>query len=299
MLWFQLRVLGLAPLVFIRMIPVFLVAGFAVYLFVTRVENPVIFWPVILGFYPPFLAFLALSAVRAGLVTLRATGAPSLQSLYQMMWYFLRFNANLSIGLSALAALPFSAYVLRTLDPELLQEIFDMITSFDLSDAQRTFGKLAPYTLPLALIWTTSLSIAFGITGGAMGSTAASAAGRTEAHDRFWGYGRDMPGLTLLGLLVLVLPSIPVSLYLVPQLGEVEIAWPLTPATEALAIILAYLGGALCVLASGAALAYVRGKEEDVRRHVEEVEDMIGPQHAGTDIRALREARQARNHISR
>ncbi|MEL6680254.1 MAG: hypothetical protein AAFQ51_16240, partial [Pseudomonadota bacterium] len=232
-------------------------------------------------------------------VTLRATGAPSLQALYQMMWYFLRFNANLSIGLSALAALPFSALVLQTLDPDLLDEILKMITSFDLSNAKRTFAKLEPHALPLALIWTTSLSIAFGITGGAMGSTAASAAGRVEAHDRFWGYGRDMPGLTMLGILVLVLPSVPVCLYLVPRLHALEMVWPPNEGTEALAIILAYLGAALCILASGAALAYVRGKEEDVLRHEEEITDLMGPAHANTDIRALREARQSRNEMSR
>ncbi len=288
---FIFRAIRLSLAVGLRMLPILLLflAGLAM-LYRMLSSSPVAFFVIIGAFYLPMLVFLFLNAVRAGLMSLRATAPVDAKRLMTYTVRVMRFNFMLNNVIVGVLGLGTAVIAVLMLQPDLVNQLREgtKIESFnDLTGIFTIIGKLPLFILPVIAL---GVCVSIGANGGSIAASAASAASRGPNHDLLFGLARQFQYLFALGFVTLVVPL------LVLQFAAGGVSATLAHAYNLgwglLIAVPIYFSWVICIVAGGMALSYVLTLSDDDLAKLTANNDLMGIAHPPDDIRALRQARQ-------
>lgn len=288
---FVARALLLSISIMLRMLVIVIVVSFVFYvLFYILSEQPVAILFVGVVLFIPTIVFMYLSAIRSGLVALKASGPPNVKKLGMATLKLSRFNMMINNLILSLFGLGGSVLFLVLLMPDLWTALTTEVSFKSLTDAEAARNTLGQLPSVLPLFWAIAASISVGVIGTSSAAVAATAAEDGPNHDAVWGVTQQFVPQFILAALLLVVPCL---LIILAAGGPIQPVLPLLdqPLFVWLGSLL-YLVWAGCVICGGKALAYVRTVEltENARQqmHAEMLGEVVDTQ----DLRALRLARQ-------
>lgn len=296
---FVLRSVGLSFSVALRMAVVVAVAGYAFYLLFTALfnlplpENNLILVAVIVAIvlFMPTLLFLYLSALRSGLVALRASGPTDIGTLAKSLFRMMRFNFMLLNLFITLFGFGLSVVYLSFFAPEFVELIRGGVEITSRAGLFSLFGTLGEIPLVIIGFFALGVCLANGATGVSMAATAATAAVRAPGHDLMWGLGRCFGQLFTVSVVFLLLPV----LYGIQLLGGLDARMGdllALPESTVLAVS-AYLIWVGCFFAAAKSEAYVMTAEDIDHEHEEMMEALSGNfvEESPPDLRAMLDKR--------
>lgn len=221
-LGFTLRALALSPQVFLRYLPALVIYLLLVVGLFLSTDNPWVIGMilVIMGTYGA--SFLIVTGIRAGLMSARATTAPTVEGLMKVSGRLMVTHLLLQVILVASLTLLVAFIFYRLILPEMAPAAITMY------EALRAEVPPPPETLPDPVLLAESLrlpmllfNIAMGVIGGLcigifgvpMAAMAANAVQYSPQHDVIYGLGRYFPHQMFLYLVALALPSALFALY--------------------------------------------------------------------------------------
>lgn len=259
-------------------------------------DQPVAILFLVVVLFIPTLVFIYLSAIRAGLVSLKASGPPNVKKLGMATLKLSRFNMMINNLILSLFGLGGSVLFLVVLMPDLWNALTNDLSLDAFTDseiARDSFGQL-PSALPF--FWALAAAISVGVIGTSSAAVAATAAEDGPNHDAVWGVTQQfLPQFTLTALL-LILPCV---LIILASGSPFEPILPLLD--QPLHVWLGaffYLIWAGCAICAGKALAYVRTVEVMEIERQKMHSDMLGEVIDSNDLRAMRLARQEKAKLS-
>lgn len=288
---FIFRSLKLSVPVALRMLPIILLSLVAVALFYNLMtSSPVIFFVVMAAAYLPLLVFLFVCAVRAGLMSLRATAPVDLKRLGETTVRVMRFNFmlnNVIVGVIGVGVAVLSVLVLQPGLIRRAREGFELETLSDLEDIFIFAGQFPLFVLPIIGL---GACISIAANGSSVAAASASAAARGPNHDLLFGLARQFPQLFCLGLLIVFLPLCLMQFYAGGLRATLADAFALGLPLYVGGPL--YLGWAVCAIAAGMSMAYVITLAQNKDDKSTQKDEMMGDKYGSDDIRALRQARQ-------
>jgi len=251
---------------------------------------PVAFFVVLAAFYLPMLVFLFLNAVRAGLMSLRATAPVDAKRLLTFTVRVMRFNFMLNNVIVGVIGVGSAVIAVLALKPDLVNQLREGTEIESLKDLATIFliiGQLPLFILPMIAI---GVCISIGANGGSIAASAASAAARGPNHDLLFGLARQFQHLFALGFVTLVVPLLLLQYAAGGVTATLADAYNLNWTVLVGAPI--YFSWVICIVAAGMAISYVLTLSDDDLAKITATNDLMGVAHPPDDIRALRQARQ-------
>lgn len=288
---FILRSVKLSIAVGLRMLPILLLflAGLAM-LYQLLSSSPVAFFVIIGAFYLPMLVFLFLNAVRAGLMSLRATAPVDAKRLMTYTVRVMRFNFMLNNVIVGVMGVGTAVIAVLALKPDLVNQLRENTEIESLNDLTGIFtliGQLPLFILPMIAL---GICISIGANGGSIAASAASAASRGPNHDLLFGLARQFQHLFALGFVTMVLPLLALQFAAggvnATLANAYNLGWGLLIGAPF------YFSWVICTVAGGMAISYVLTLSDDDMAKITANNDLMGVAHPPDDIRALRQARQ-------
>lgn len=278
------------------MIPVILVTGFSLYAVLQLlIGEPIVLILIVALIYLPLTVFLYLSAIRAGLIALKATGAPELKKLWGGTLRLMRFNFmlnNLIVGLLGVGTI---VVLLVQLRPEVWALLNSGITAKDILAGEIITEIAAIFPIIALPILAFALSVSVGVVGTSAAATAAWTAVQGPNHDVLWGVTARFFPLFTTAAIVLVLPAFALMAWAGgPFIGVAQVME--LPIIVLYGIPL-YLAWAACVLSAAKALAYVQTLVISEASFQAQQDEIIGEVVDVQDLRALRQERQRRTEL--
>ena len=293
---FILKSLYISIFVALRMVPIILVAGFSLVFVISFFLSEPLALIMILGVvYLPLTMFLYLAALRAGLMSLRATEPPLIKKLWQGTIRLMRFQLMLTNMVVMLLGVGVSVVILVTQFPETWDVIRNELGAKTILDKDFMLALAAQIPLGLIAVFAFAMSVAIGLIGVSAAATGAFAAVRGPNHDMLWGVTEKFFPLFGFAFLILVLPALGLIVALGGPMAGLDhlIALPVT----SLVAIPLYLAWAACALCAAKALAYVRTVTDTEARFQASQDAMLGEFVEEDDLRAMRIARQKQTEI--
>lgn len=296
LLAFLFRTLIVSVSVGVRMMPVLGVTFYSIYMVVLALGNHVlaIFASAVI-LYLPLLMFLTLCAVRAGLASLRATTAPDFKKLAIGSLRLMRFHFMIGNLVFTLVGLGGVGAILWFTAPGLIELLTNIGSLAGVLDIPALAASLTEIPAIALVVIPFAIAIAVGLVGTSLGGTAAWAAERGPEHDLIWGVTNQFRYIFSTALIVLVLPALLVVFYIggpfASAMGLIFLGKPL------LSAIGLYALWAICALAAAMAVAYVKNIEDIEKRRVADEMSLMGRALDTSDVRALRQSRQARQTV--
>lgn len=307
---FIIHALALSPQVFLRFLPALAALTVIVVGLFLSTDNPYVIGMLLLVLGTVGTSFLVLTGLRAGLMAVRATRAPTVELL---MRYTIRLMiSHLLVQLILYGTLVMTAgwvfyhFVLPDAAPQALT----------LFEALRADTPPDPATLPDPQVVAASLrqplalfSLVIGVIGAfcvalfgvPMAAMAANAVQYSPQHDLIFGIGRYFPHLFLLYLLAMAVPGAVYALYapptaLVPEAMPQEIS---LGAVGALAIGAAlYSVFAPAIVFAGMGLAYKHVRHRVEHELMNERVPVIDRDAEREKLRDLRQVRKAERKLA-
>lgn len=288
---FFFRTLWLSINVFLRMVPMLVVALFAIYLLLYVLgQEPLALVIVILVVYVPCLIFLFTLAVRAGLAAQNATRGPLFKKLFQATFRIMRFHFMLNNVVMAAIGVGGAAGIIYAYAPDLWVLLEKGITWADVLNFPEFVETFRNIPIAVAGPPALALAIASGLVGASVGAQAATAGQSGPVHDSIWGITRQFPHIFLVSVVVIGIPFVA---------AIVAFGGPFASIWNILSLDLMQVGlwaiyalWAVSAVAAAQALGYTKTlRDNETRKIMEEVE-MMGVVYEKEDIRALRMARQ-------
>jgi len=281
----------------LRMLVIVIVISFVCYMILYMLgDQPVAILFVVVVLFIPTVVFMYLSAIRSGLVSLKASGPPNVKKLGMATLKLSRFNMMINNLILSLFGLGGSVLFLVLLMPDLWNTLttdLSVDTFTDSDRAREVFGRL-PSVLPS--FWALAAAISVGVIGTSSAAVAATAAEDGPNHDAVWGVTQQfVPQFTLTALLLVV----PCVLIILAAGGPFAPILPLLD--QPLFVWLGsffYLIWAGCAICGGKALAYVRTVDAMEIERQKMHSDMLGEVVDTQDLRAMRLARQEKAKLS-
>lgn len=288
---FIFRSLWVSIAVALRMVPILLLTGFTLYLILDFLKDEPLALLFVLGIiYTPLTIFLYIAAIRCGLVSLKASGAPQVKKLISATFRFMRFNMLIHILCFVVVGIGGTTMLIKFMAPQVWEVLFDDFGFYMIKYPMRFVEAIANVPLAIFPIFALSNVVAIALMGTNAAGLGATAAVYGPNHDAVWGLSKQFTRLFLLGLLVLVAPWMAIILYLgTPMTGISH----LNELHEWVFIGMPFFNAwSWCVMAAGMALAYVYTLEDYDAERAQEREEQIGHVFDRDELRALRQSRQ-------
>ena len=293
---FILRSFYLSIFVALRMVPVLIVTGCSLYYVINLFRSELLALIMIVGvIYLPLVMFLYLSALRAGLTALRASGPPILKKLWQGTIRLMRFQFMLSNMVFMLVGIGGTVVFLVTQMPETWDMLRNQLSLKSLLDPEFVSALTARIPMGILVLWAFALSMAAGLIGVSAAATGAFAAERGPNHDMLWGVTEKFLPIFVLSAIVLVVPTAGLVMVLGGPMAGVDSLLALGLAK--LLLIPLYLAWAFCVICAGKALAYVQAVKDTDARFQASQDALLGEFVQEDDLRSLRIERQRRTEM--
>lgn len=286
------RSLAVSVDVTLRMIIVLGAAGLAIFLVVSFLgDEPLAILFIFAISMFPGLVFLYLSAIRAGLVAMDATGPPTIKKLANSTIRLFRFCIMINNLLLTILGIGGSILFIQRFAPEVALSFRE---DFSFDSFEELFESLALFwNIPIGIapIWAFAVALSVGVIGTPSGAMAATAAEKGPTHDLIWGVMRQYVPLFMLTLLVLL----PLAIFLVIWAGGplVPLAFFANHSANFYIMIVAYILWAGSAISAGMALAYIRTIEDIERERIDRQNALAGVPLEQEELRALRLARQS------
>ena len=174
---FIFRSLLLSIPVGLRMIPILLAVGYALYMIVNFLgDQPVALLFVFGVINIPLSIFIFLASVRCGLVQLKASGPPVVKMLFNITFKFMRFNMMIYILCIKVIGVGGSILLVKFLVPEVWDVLFRDFRMSMLTRPEQLFEAIINVPLAIIPMFALANSVAIAVMGtniAALGATAA------------------------------------------------------------------------------------------------------------------------------
>lgn len=289
--------LRLIPAVFLRLLPVYVVYLFMLFLIFGTALEPFVRAFLVLIVVFPSTALLVLSALRAGLIHSRQTEAVFPQAVSKMIVRLVFIQGLMALIIQFIIFFPILLYLDEAWGLPLFQNqllafegLMQLITTGQAALIHPGYAyAIACYAIPFA--------VSSAILAAPMAGTAAMAVRKPPMHDAVWGFGSRT--ITLFLFYAPVALCIWGGLVIAVSDGLISYFFSLTQ-NSLLAFVLPWVMGLfiwLPVFAAGASTAYAHRRLLDTKLRDIMMQSYTYRVEENTDIGALRRARQSRQHL--